>query len=276
MKLQAMAKINLALDVVQRRLDGYHELDMIMAPISLYDEITITLHESDVFTCSDPTLKMDAHNTVCKAVDICRERYSLREHFAIHVEKKIPMQAGLAGGSADAAAVIKGINQLCNLNLNLEELIQIAVQVGADVPFCLVQKVARVKGIGEKIEVLSLQKQYYALLVKPVGGVSTKACFEGIDFTSCTHPPLDKIASCIMKQEYFTNLLDNTLEQSAFKLNKDIKNIKDILEGFDFEKVLMSGSGSSVFGLTTSATYAKKIHYKLKNQFSFIEVVKIL
>ncbi len=151
MEIKAHAKINLCLNVVGRRDDGYHELEMVMVPLTLHDTIYIELSDKDEYSCSDQSLPMDLSNTVVKAVELMRKTFGFKEHFKVHIQKEIPSQAGLAGGSADAAAVMKAIRELLKIDVSIEELSQLGKQVGADVPFCVMETCALVKGIGEKI-----------------------------------------------------------------------------------------------------------------------------
>lgn len=251
MKELARAKINLSLDVVCRREDGYHELSMIMLPLTFHDTLEIELSDRDSYT-SDTDMIFDNTNTIVKAVHLMRETYKLNQCFKIHCEKRIPMQAGLAGGSADAAAVLRGINSLCDLKIPMNELALLGKRIGADVPFCVLNKPAYVSGIGEKIEPFEPIFDYEILLVKPSRGVSTKRAFEILDFNTAIHPAIDKIVEALKigKTEDWITELGNTLEQSAFQLVPEISVIKKQLQSDGFDAVLMSGSGSCLFGLT--------------------------
>ena len=151
MKIKANAKVNLVLDVVRRMDNGYHELDMIMVPLSLCDVLNVTIAEEDQIVCGEANFPLDESNTIYKAILLMREHFALKEHFHVEVEKRIPMQAGMAGGSADGAAMLKAIVSLCNLSVDEEEMLVIAKKIGADVPFCYVNEASRVQGIGEKV-----------------------------------------------------------------------------------------------------------------------------
>lgn len=271
MEIKAYAKINLALDVVTRRVDGYHELDMIMTPITLYDTLSISLAETDSFSCKEYDLTFDESNTIYRAIELMRNLYNIKEHFKIELVKNIPMQAGLAGGSADAAAMLRAIQSLCNLNVSEQELINIGVQIGADVPFCLTNKLCRVKGIGEKMVEIQTDLNPYVLLVKPESGVSTKQAFEMLDFNKCVHPDVEKIEQLLIENNNeFANCLDNTLEESALKINADIKQVKTDLLAYDFDKVLMSGSGSTVFALSNDLKKLKQAEQELSSKYPFV------
>lgn len=260
MKESARAKINLSLDVVCKREDGYHELSMIMLPLTFHDTLEIELSDKDIYT-SDSDMIFDESNTIVKAVKIMREAYKLEQCFKIHCEKRIPMQAGLAGGSADAAAVLRGINTLCDLRIPMNELALLGKKIGADVPFCVLNKPAYVSGIGEKIEPFDPIFDYEILLVKPQKGVSTKSAFEMLDFKTAIHPQISKIVSALKignAKEWIPEL-GNTLEQTAFQLVPEIETIKKQLQKDGFDAVLMSGSGSCLFGLTRNLALIEQV-----------------
>lgn len=274
MIIKAHAKINLGLNVIERYPNGYHSLDMIMIPLELHDTIEIQLSEENEVTFTNSQLLVDENNTVVKAMVLMQEEFKLEEKFKIVVNKQIPMQAGLAGGSADAAAVLKGINSLVHCGATLEELAILGKRIGADVPFCVIQECARVKGIGEQIKVIPQTLESYVVLVKPLLGVSTKEAFELLDFDTLLHPSMEEVENALREkeEERLYHLLGNSLEQSAFKLVPEIKEMKEHLINEGFDVALMSGSGSTVFGLTKQLEKAKKIEefYTNKGYFSVI------
>lgn len=270
---KAHAKINLCLNVVGKREDGYHELEMMMLPLTLHDNIHIEIAKKDEFTCSDETLAMDASNTVVKAVQVMRETFNLTQCFKIHVEKKIPAQAGLAGGSADAAAVMKAIASLCNLSISIEDLAQIGKQIGADVPFCVYNKPAIVKGIGEKLTPFSFIKPLSILLVKPKQGIPTKTAFSMLDFNKCSHPNIEIVKQYVQEQRYhqLQEVIGNSLEYSAFQLVVDIQHIKqELLHTKGCYAALMSGSGSTVFALYEDSTEIQEIMKTYEDKGYFV------
>lgn len=276
MKIKAYGKINLSLNVLQRREDGYHDLDMIMAPISLHDTLDVELSETDTFT-SNIKMEFTLENTICKAIELMRDAYGIKECFQVHIEKRIPMQAGLAGGSADGAAMLMAINELCKLQISEKELSVIALKIGADVPFCLKNQICRVRGIGEKLEPIETQLEYKVLLVKPQSGVSTKEAYENIDFDTCIHPNIEEALSRLKDNDSsFTKYLGNTLEASAMKVNKEIIEVKRKMSDFPFDCVMMSGSGSCVFGLTTDQGIISNAKEMLQGQYEFVEECKLL
>ena len=278
MKLKAYAKINLSLDVKGKRKDGYHELDMIMVPIDLYDLVNIELATEDRFTCNVEGLAMDSSNTVVKAATLMREVYHLDQKFHIHVEKNIPAQAGLAGGSSDGAAVMRGIQELCKLDIPIEELAMLSKQVGADVPFCVMAKSAVVQGIGEYITPFDVHCNFDILLVKPPMGVSTQQAFSMLDFSKCAHPSSMAVRKCLEEDRFeeLAHCMGNSLEYSAFQLVSDIAKIKTELSEAGFEVVLMSGSGSTVFALTRDQALLNTQAEKMKAKGYFVAKTKIV
>lgn len=278
MNIKAHAKINLCLNVVRKREDGYHELEMIMVPLALHDTISLELAKEDRFTCSDETLRMDESNTVVKAIHLLRTHFSLQEHFHIHVDKHIPAQAGLAGGSADGAAVLRGIRDCLHLPITLEELAQLGKQIGADVPFCVMQTCAVVEGIGEKITPFTMPHDFEVLLVKPSEGVSTGKAFSMLDFTKCPHPDCDAVKTCLEQGDFeaLTGVISNSLEQSAFQLVPHIKELKEELSNLGFPIVLMSGSGSTVFALTKDTALVHETAQKMQELGYYVCETKII
>lgn len=279
MKIRAYAKINLALDVVRKREDGYHELDMIMAPITLHDLIYIDRIEHGIeITANNSRIPTDQKNIMYQVAQILIERYHIPGGVKIHIYKHIPTQAGLAGGSADGAAVLKAMNQMFRLNLSLEELAQIGKEVGADIPFCIYEKLALVRGIGEKLEFIDSPFHCHVLLVKPKKGVSTKKSFGMLDLKKAEHPHILNMKEGIETQNYqlVIDSLANTLEAPSMDMVKDIAIIKQEMLDLGFDGALMSGSGSCVFGLTQDENKLQKGYHYFKNKYQFVRMTQIL
>lgn len=278
MKIEAHAKVNLSLNVVRKRDDGYHELEMIMVPLTLHDDVTVELSEQDSYSCNIEGLAIDESNTVVKAVKLMKDTYGIKEHFHVHMEKHIPMQAGLAGGSADGAAVMKGIHALLDLKVPINELSMLSKQVGADVPFCVYDTPAVVKGIGEDVTPINCQLDFEILLVKPQEGVPTGKAFSMIDFQTCEHPDYRKVQHAMEKGDYkaFCESLGNTLEQPAFQIVPLIKDIKQELLGMGFDGVLMSGSGSTVFAISKNHALIEEAYHKYDKEGYFVYKTKII
>lgn len=271
MQILANAKINLSLNVVLKMDNGYHELDMVMMPLALADELELNVHSSNELIIKGSNLVVDEHNTILKAIALMQETYGLREHYQVVLHKRIPMQAGLAGGSADAAAVLRGINELARLHRPLEELAALGKKIGADVPFCVHNTCARVKGIGEQIEPIANTLNMQVLLVKPEQGVSTPLAFQTLDHATLPHPDIDALIEALQNHDEnaLAKAMGNSLEQSALRLVPEIATIKAELTEMGFVHVLMSGSGSTVFALSHDTELLEKAHKHYKDQGLF-------
>ena len=279
MKVKAYAKINLALDVVRKREDGYHELEMVMAPITLHDLIYINTIESGIIIeTNSKVMPTDKRNIMYKVVALIKERYGIRKGVKIYVYKHIPTQAGLAGGSADGAAVIKAMNKLFYLNLTEEQMATLGKEVGADIPFCVYQKMALVSGIGEKLEFIDYLFECKVLLVKPKKGVSTKKSFNSLDLNKAIHQDCRLMVKGIYEDDYQTVIdnLQNTLEEPSIKMVPEINDIKQAMLEIGFDGALMSGSGSCVFGLTRDDKILEKGFKYFKGKYYFVRKTEIL
>lgn len=278
MKRKAYAKINLALDVKKRLANGYHDLEMIMVPIDLYDEITLTLIEKDeiILKSNITTIPLDESNIVYKIAKAIKDLYRIKQGFQFYIEKNIPSEAGLAGGSTDGACALHLLNDSLNLDLSLDKMVEISKKIGADIPFCLYSKPALVKGIGEKIELIDTKVNYDLLLIKPEAGVKTKEAFETLDLDCCDHPNIAQMKEALSTNSYdlLVASLGNSLEQSALRLNEDIKKIKEELKQLGFYS-LMSGSGSCVFALSQDKELLEKGYQFFKQKYNFVKKVKI-
>lgn len=279
MKIKAYAKINLALDVVRKREDGYHDLEMVMAPITLHDLIYIDrIKEGIEITSNNYRMPTDNKNIMYQVAEILIERYHIPYGVKIHIYKHIPTQAGLAGGSADGAAVLKAMNQMFHLNLSLEELAAIGKEVGADVPFCIYEKMAVVRGIGEKLEFIDNDFCCHLLLVKPKKGVSTKKSFGMLDLSTACHPDILSMKKGIEDNDYqkVIDSLGNTLEAPSMDMVEDIQKIKEEMLKLGFDGALMSGSGSCVFGMTKDEQLLEKAFLYFKNKYYFVRKTQLL
>ena len=279
MKVKAYAKINLALDVVRKREDGYHELEMVMAPITLHDLIYINTIESGIIIeTNSKVMPTDKRNIMYKVVALMKERYGIKKGVKIYVYKHIPTQAGLAGGSADGAAVIKAMNKLFYLNLTEEQMATLGKEVGADIPFCVYQKMALVRGIGEKLEFIDHPFECKVLLVKPKKGVSTKKSFNSLDLNKAIHQDCKLMVKGIYEDDYQTVIdnLQNTLEEPSIKMVPEINDIKQAMLEIGFDGALMSGSGSCVFGITRNQEIMNKGYEFFRKRYFFVRKSKIL
>lgn len=279
MKERAYAKINLCLDVVGKRAsDGYHELKMIMVPIDFYDVLEMEPAEETSLSLNRSYLPVNGKNTIIKAITVMKNRYGFSENYACILQKHIPTRAGLAGGSADAAAAIRMMNSMLGLHLSNNELIEIGQEVGSDVPFCLLNQPAYVEGTGEKIEPFYCHPNLELLLVKPRRGVSTKEAFQIVDQGNDVHPDCMAMKEALMMDDYegIIDNLGNSLEAASLQLVPEIKRIKEQMKEAGFDGVLMSGSGSTVFGIAREDALLEQTMKKMKAEGYFVRRTKIL
>ncbi len=275
MQVKAHAKINIALDVVKRMDNGYHALDMIMVPISLYDEIEIEKSDYDLITCQG--MELPEKNTITKMLQILRENYSISSGYRINVIKHIPEQAGLAGGSADAASVCKAIVELENLSIDESTLFTLGKKVGADVPFCLYNKWARVKGIGEDISGIDTDWKFNAVLLKPDFGISTPMAFSKWKESRPFHPDVDLVQLAVQEKnmDLLYQTMANSLEPIAFELEPELNQIKMDMEDAGLVRILMSGSGSSMIGFSVDEDVLECACEKLSEKYNFVKMITI-
>ncbi len=279
MRERANAKINLCLDVVgKRESDGYHELKMIMVPIDFYDVLEILPAKETTLSLNRSYLPINDKNTIIKAINVMKAKYGFDTNFACILQKHIPTRAGLAGGSADAAAAIRMINNMLALHMSTPEMIEVGKEVGSDVPFCLINQPAYVEGTGEKIEPFYCHPDFELLLVKPRKGVSTKEAFEIVDQGNDVHPDCMAMKEALITNDYegIVKNLGNSLEPASLQLVDEIRIIKQQLSGHGFDGVLMSGSGSTVFGITKDSALLEKAMNDMKAQGHFVRKTKIL
>lgn len=278
MRERAYAKINLCLDVAGAREDGYHELKMIMVPINFYDVLDMQPSVNMEMVMDRSFLPADDRNTIVKAIHVMQKRYGFDYNFRCTLQKHIPTRAGLAGGSADAAAAIRMLNRMLKLNMSRDELIEVGREVGSDVPFCLINRPAFVEGTGDRIQEFECHPDFEILLVKPRKGVSTKECFALVDDMETDHPDCMKMRKSLMENDYegVIDSLGNSLEAPAVKLVSEIRNVKAALVEAGFDGVLMSGSGSTVFGITKDRELLEKTMAEMKNRRYFVRHTNIL
>ena len=220
MRERAYAKINLCLNVKGKRDDGYHELEMIMLPVSYYDEIELRLSKDMKYSSNRSYLRFDDKNTIVKAVEYMKEKYAIKDNFSIHINKFIPTRAGLAGGSSDGACIIRILDEMYKLNMSYEEKKEASLAIGADVFFCFMNRPALVKGIGEELDFFEMDNFFHILLVKPKEGVSTKEAFKKLDIVNCDHPDARALKRALIDKDYPEVLanMQNSLESSSFEI----------------------------------------------------------
>lgn len=254
MRLRAFAKINLGLDILRKREDGYHEVRMIMQTIQMYDVLEMKRVKKPGISLSVnyPYIPSDERNLVYKAAKLLMDEFQVKEGVDIRLEKFIPVAAGMAGGSSDAAAAMVGINHLFKLGLSEKDLMDRAVNIGADVPYCIMRGTALAEGIGEKLTRIAQVPDCYVLIGKPGIGVSTKTAYESLQLDKIqSHPDIDGMIRDIENSDLLamTDKMGNVFESGIIGKYPVIGEIKDLMEANGALKAMMSGSGPTVFGI---------------------------
>lgn len=252
--LKAYAKINLGLDVLGRRPNGYHDVRMIMQSIGLYDRLTLKKMREDEISLSSnmATLPNNEHNLVYKAIRLMKEEYQITTGVKAELEKRIPVAAGMAGGSTDAAAALVGMNRLFDLHLSRERLMELGAKLGADVPYCVMGGTALAEGVGEILTPLKPMPKCYILIAKPGISVSTRFVYENLEIDKLSyHPDIDGMMESIEADDLtgITDRLSNVLETVTEKKYPIITKIKNAMLESGAMNSLMSGSGPTVFGI---------------------------
>lgn len=266
-KLEAYAKVNLGLDVVRRLENGYHEVRMVMQTVGIHDTLRLEKTKEGIALFTDSSeAPGDEKNLAYKAARIMKERYGIAEGVVIHLQKRIPVAAGMAGGSTDAAAVLKGMNTLFSLGLSEQELCDVGVRLGADVPYCIIGGTALAEGIGDKLTVLPDVPDCCVLAAKPPVSVSTKYVYENVRLSEIErHPDIDGMVGAVREHSLagIISRMENVLEYVTEKEYPVITKIKKFMEENGADKALMSGSGPTVFGIYGSREKAEKAAEKL-------------
>lgn len=271
MDIKAYAKVNISLDIVGKRQDGYHILEMIMQSIDLYDEITVEkIKKGIVITCNKPYVPTDERNLAYKAADVFLKKFNINSGVKINIKKNIPVSAGMAGGSTDGAGVLKLLNKLFNINASDEVLMDLGLKLGADVPYCIKGGTALCKGIGEEITVLNSFKDKILVVVKPPFGVSTKGVYQAFDIKKVKNHPNTKALINAMENndlEFVANNMKNLLENVTLSKHRVLVSIKDELKTLGALGAMMSGSGPTVFAFFDDMLKAQNAFEKMKLKY---------
>ncbi len=278
--VKAPAKINLTLDVLHKRSDGYHELEMIMTTVDLADRIGLELRDDGAIhiLSLDRFVPNDHRNLAYQAAKILKDRYRVKSGVSISIEKNIPVAAGLAGGSSDAAATLKGLNTLWNLGLSLDELAEIGTKIGSDVAFCVYGGTALATGRGEKIQELPSPANCWVILAKPTLGVSTADVYGNLKLNQIKHPRTKQMVKAIEEKDYhlMCSSLGNVLEDVTLKLYPEVAVLKDQMKKFGADAVLMSGSGPTVFGLVNHESRVQRVYNGLRGFCDEVYAVRLV
>lgn len=253
-QMKALAKVNLGLDVIRRREDGYHEVRMIMQTLQLFDRVTLEKRRKPGITLETnlPFLPVNEQNIAYRAAAMLMEEFSIKDGVHIKIEKHIPVAAGMAGGSTDGAAVLYGINRLYQLGLTKRQLMERGVRLGADVPYCIMRGTVLSEGIGEVLTPVAAMPECYVLVAKPPISVSTKYVYEHLKLDQIEkHPDIDGMVAALQSGDLqgVTDRMENVLETVTIPKHPEIEKIKALMVEAGAMNALMSGSGPTVFGV---------------------------
>ncbi len=281
MSIKAPAKINLSLDVLYKRPDGYHEVKMVMTTIDLADRIElVALPEEDAvrIVSQNRFVPDDCRNLAYQAAKLLKETFSIRQGVAISITKHIPVAAGLAGGSSDAAATLRGLNKLWQLGLTVDELAELGAKIGSDVAFCVYGGTALATGRGEIITPIASPPPCWVVLAKPPIGVSTAEVYRNLELDRVSHPDVDAMVRAIEQQDYaaICRLVGNVLEEVTLKKYPEVAHIKEQMKRFGADAVLMSGSGPTVFGLIEHDSRMQRVYNGLRGFCDQVFAVRML
>ena len=271
MYIKAHAKINLYLNVLGKKDNGYHDLDMVMLPLELHDTLGFELVPHGTYThiISD-TIEHQVmnNNLIYRTHELLRTELGYSQNFVIKVHREIPFYAGMGAGSANAAAAFTGFKKYGRLKIDEAKETELCLKIGADVPFCMKNKPARVQGVGEVVKPIKVAKQYFVLVIKPKEGLSTKVVFDESDNFDLKHGNINDVIKALETgdDDLLAKSVFNSLEEVSMKLCPEVKEVKEMFKNDGFKIVLMTGSGSCVFAMTTNYTLAlsKFVKYERK------------
>lgn len=277
--IKAPAKINLALDTLYKRDDNFHEVEMIMTTVDLADYITVKpLEKNEIkITSNKYTLPLNEKNLAYQAAKLFKKHFKINKGVLIHIKKQIPVAAGLAGGSSNAAATLKALKELWKVDCSLDDLAELGAELGSDVPFCVYGGTALATGRGEKIQSVPSPPKCWVILVKPRIGVSTKEIYEALDTRKREPLAIKEMLTCIEQRDYpgICQRLGNSLEEVTFKRYPMVAEIKKKLIQFGSDAVLMSGSGPTVFALVRKEYKLRRIINSLNGCFRDYEIYAV-
>ncbi|MRH44997.1 4-(cytidine 5'-diphospho)-2-C-methyl-D-erythritol kinase [Aquibacillus halophilus] len=277
---KAPAKINLTLDVLYKRPDDYHEIEMVMTTIDLADRIELVSLNEDCIKIESENrfVPNDERNLAYRAAKLLKETYQITKGVKIYIEKHIPVAAGLAGGSSDAAATLRGLNRLWSLGLSIERLASLGAKIGSDVSFCVYNTTALAQGRGEIITELPAPPACWVVLAKPTLGVSTQSIYQKLNLSEVNHPNTTAMIDALKNGDYLSMCreLGNVLEPTTVSLYQEVYQIKRQMEQSGADAVLMSGSGPTVFAFVRQESRAHRIYNSLRGFCDEVYVVRML
>lgn len=277
---KAPAKINLSLDVLRKREDGYHDVEMIMTTVDLADRIELNTLEEDRIEVSlwSRYVPNDERNLAYKAAKAFKQKYNIKKGVHIKIEKVIPVSAGLGGGSTDAAAVLRGLNRLWNMDIPTKQLAELGSTLGSDIPFCVYGSTGIAKGFGEIIEPLPSPPPFWVVLAKPDIGVSTRTIFQRVKMDEIIHPNTNQVMEALYEKDFnkLCQNIGNSLEAITTALHPEVLRIKEKMIQAGGSGVLMSGSGPTVYGLVEQQSKAQRIYNGMKGFCQEVYLVRLI
>lgn len=281
MRKKAYAKINIALDVIGKREDGYHLLKMIMQTVDLYDEIDVKKNDgkSISLSCNKKYIPTDERNLAFKAAKLFKEHFNVQEGVDIYIKKNIPVSAGMAGGSTNAASVLYLMNKEFNVNASMEELRKLGVKIGADVPYCIEGGTSLCEGIGEIITKLKPFKDKILVVVKPPFGVSTKEVYGNLDINKVfKHVMVEELISAMERDDlkFVANNMKNILENVTLRKHNILRNIKEEMIDCGSIGSMMSGSGPTVFAFFEDMPKAQRCYDVMKKKYKDVFITRTI
>ncbi|AIQ26808.1 MULTISPECIES: 4-(cytidine 5'-diphospho)-2-C-methyl-D-erythritol kinase [Paenibacillus] len=278
---KAPAKINLMLDVLHKRADGFHEVEMIMTMVDLADRLELSELKRDSIIISSQAgyIPLDEKNLAFQAARLIKDRYNVRSGVHIHLDKRIPVAAGLAGGSSDAAATLRGLNRLWRLGIPAQELQELGAELGSDVPFCVTGGTALATGRGERLTQIASPPQCWVVLAKPPINVSTAEVYGRVRANNiAVHPSALRMQQAIEAGDFSAVCagLGNVLEDVTLKLHPEVQQLKEAMMKLGADGVLMSGSGPTVFGLVSKQSKVARIYNGLRGFCKEVYAVRSL
>lgn len=277
---KAPAKINLSLDVLGKRNDGYHDVEMIMTTVDLADRIELNTIQEDRIEVSlwSRYVPNDERNLAYKAAKAFKTKYNITKGVHIKIEKVIPVSAGLGGGSTDAAAVLRGLNKLWEMNIPTAELAALGATLGSDIPFCVYGSTGIAKGYGEIIEPLPSPPPFWVVLAKPDIGVSTRTIFQRVKMDEIIHPNTEGVIEALYNKNFamLCEMIGNSLEPITISIHPEVQRIKEKMMLAGARGVLMSGSGPTVYGLVEQESKAQRIYNSMKGFCEEVYLVRLI
>ncbi|MCD8895644.1 MULTISPECIES: 4-(cytidine 5'-diphospho)-2-C-methyl-D-erythritol kinase [Mammaliicoccus] len=276
----APAKINLTLDTLYKREDGYHEVEMIMTTIDLNDRLTFECRDDGeiIIDVEHNFVPSDHRNLAYKAAKLMQDRYNIEKGVKISLEKSIPISAGLAGGSSDAAATFRGLNELWGINESLETLSELASEIGSDISFCIYGKTALCQGRGEKITHLPKPPSAWVVIAKPDIGVSTPEIYGALDLENKDEVQTQACLKAIENNDYASmcQSLGNSLEKVTMQLYPEVEKLKNTMSNTGVDAALMSGSGPTIYGFVQKERQAKQVYNALMGCCNDVYIARLL